>query len=95
MSLLTPESPSRPLSFVIWRSTSAMDEAERLHHEGHGGGIEVADPVVLGQPGLRAEAHAGADRDAVADAGDGAAAAEMAGNHAQARPLHGRLGPAW
>ncbi len=53
-----------------------------------GEAVEVADAVVLRQAGLGAEAHAGADGDAVADAGDGARAAEVAGDYAQRRGGH-------
>src|SRR5690606_20312088 len=57
-------------------------EAEAAVDERDGGGVEVADAVVLRQAGLRAQAHAGADGDAVADGGDGAGAAEVAGDDA-------------
>ena len=55
-------------------------ETEGLHHEGHRGGIEVADSVVMRQPRLRAEAQARTDRNTVADAGHGTAAAKVAGD---------------
>ena len=70
MSLIRRSKPLSPDSLQSCRSRFVKGDAERSHHVRHGFGIEIADAIVLRQTGLRAHAHAGADRHAVQNSGD-------------------------
>ena len=91
MSLETPVNPLSPDSLQSCRSASSKLKPSVRIDKRHRERIEIAHAIVVRQTGLRAHAHAVANRHAIQYARDAGTAAQMTGNHAQVGLLHRRL----